>query len=431
MREAIDARVGPTWFTDTEHKVVWEWMVDFWRDYGESPTAKAVKNEFPHYKLIRNEEPVDYWLDLFSSAHRYRMLQEMLLVGIDLLQDERDIQGAANHVSEALVEIAMETSRTKDIEVMSSYEERLELYRQFAETSVDGLRGIPVGFASIDRALGGVEAEQLITMIGLPKGGKSTMLLHAARTAHEFGETPLFIGFEMSNTEQTTRLDAMFAGINSHRLRTGQLTEEEMDLLADSLRKRSDSHPFYMSADISSVLTVSGVRAKISEYQPGIVFIDGVYLMDDERGQEKNSAQALTNITRDLKRLAQVCAVPIVITTQVLEWKYSRKKGLTSGSIGYSSSFVQDSDAIIGVEATKDEAEKLISITEARNAPQAKVLVRWDWETMTFKEYAVTEDGQGVGGEVEFSGYDYMSDLDESPSKEQESPRRRRRRRAS
>jgi hypothetical protein len=63
-----------------------------------------------------------------------------------------------------------------------------------------------------------------------------------------------------------------------------------------------------------------------------------------------------------------------------------KKKGVTAGSVGYSSSFQQDADALIAVENTDDEKIKKIKILLARNHPPCDFYVRWDWETGEFTE---------------------------------------------
>ena len=63
-----------------------------------------------------------------------------------------------------------------------------------------------------------------------------------------------------------------------------------------------------------------------------------------------------------------------------------KKKGITSNSIGYSSSFAQDSNTIIGVEKTDDPNINKLKIVLSRNAPPTETYVQWDWETATFEE---------------------------------------------
>jgi replicative DNA helicase len=190
----------------------------------------------------------------------------------------------------------------------------------------------------------------------------------------------------MSNEEQEERIDSIMAGISHSRLRSGTLTKDEWTKLERSVKEIAALPPMTLSADASYTSTLSGIAAKIDAVQPGIVFVDGVYMMQDEQGQPAGSPQALTNLTRGFKRLAMNRRLPINISTQVLTSKMSKTKGITADSIGYSSSFQQDADNIIGVLPTEDENVQEISIVLSRNCPKLKVYVAWDWETGQFEE---------------------------------------------
>ena len=101
--------------------------------------------------------------------------------------------------------------------------------------------------------------------------------------------------------------------------------------------------------------------------------------------------------------MAQNKQIPIVITTQVLEWKMDKKHGVQAGSIGYSSSFAQDADCMVAVEKTDDPKINFLKIVIARNSPPVGVYVEWDWEHAKFDEldYNPFEDPEGEGD----SGY--------------------------
>jgi replicative DNA helicase len=162
-----------------------------------------------------------------------------------------------------------------------------------------------------------------------------------------------------------------------------------------ALSIRKNMHPFVFSEDTSSLTTVTALAGKVQEYQPDVLFVDGVYLMDDEEGEAKGSPQALTNITRSLKRLAQRFDIPVVATTQVLSWKLGNKKtrAVTADAIGYTSSFAQDADLILGVERNPDmEDQAIIRVVLARTAPTGEVHVKWDWTTMEFEEVSDYDD---------------------------------------
>lgn len=411
LRPVLDAKVTGEFFADDEHREVFSWVLKHWSRYGSVPGTKALKSEFPAYTLVDGKEPYEFYLDELKRRRKYELTFGMLVEASGLIEED-DTEAALDVLASSMLKIHTEVSELRDTNIVDTWEQRLERYDEWREFG-DRLRGIPSGFPTIDRTLRGFQEEQLITFVGVPKAGKSTMLMRMAIAAHEYGKVPLFIGFEMSNEEQEARHDAMIAGISYSKLLEGRLPADQREMLAKALRRRKEMHDFVLSSDIEGA-TVSGIAAKIDQYKPHIVFVDGVYLMDDEEGEEKGSPQALTHITRSLKRLAQRTRTPIVITTQVLLWKLG-KKGLHGGAIGYSSSFLQDSDVLMGVEHTGDEEDpiKKVSVLEARSAPRRSVLISWDWETGSFTEL---DEAASVGE------WGMESDEDEDAFEEDDAP---------
>ena len=118
-------------------------------------------------------------------------------------------------------------------------------------------------------------------------------------------------------------------------------------------------------------------------------------MMEDELGEKKGSAQALTNITRGLKRMSQNFDIPILCTTQVLLWKLNKRKGPDLNSVGYTSSFGQDSDVVISVDKPDEHDPTLqrLKVVAARNAPPLETFVRWDWDLGTFEELESDQAG--------------------------------------
>jgi replicative DNA helicase len=109
--------------------------------------------------------------------------------------------------------------------------------------------------------------------------------------------------------------------------------------------------------------------------------------MIDENDEKPGSPQALTNITRSLKRLAQRTNKPIVISTQVLENKM-RNGQVTTDAIGYSSSFHQDADVIFGLQREDENVDdtRILKVIASRNSGPAEVSMLWDWNTGDFRE---------------------------------------------
>jgi hypothetical protein len=78
--------------------------------------------------------------------------------------------------------------------------------------------------------------------------------------------------------------------------------------------------------------------------------------------------------------------IPIVISTQTLLWKMKGGK-VSADSIGYSSSFFQDSDVILGLEPIEEDDEvRLLKVVQARNCPPTETPITWKWETGCFHD---------------------------------------------
>ena len=377
-----------------EDREVFEFIRAHWAEHGQVPASVTVKYNFPQYEIIRVKEPYEYYLSEVRRRRKYGLLFEAVALGTEALEND-DVEEASSLLAEGLMRAQIEVSELRDTNIIETWERRLTTYRewkQFGRT----LRGIPSGFPTIDDGTRGFQDGQLITFVGAPKAGKSWMMLKMAMAAHDFAKTPLFVGFEMSNEEQEARYDALAAEVSYTRLLKGTFTPEEDEKLERAMRRRKSGDPFIFSADPEGS-TVSAVAAKIEQYDPDIVFIDGVYMMDDEGkdAHPRGTPQALTNITRALKRLAQKRKIPIVISTQVLLWKLNRKTGIDEGAIGYTSSFIQDSDIVLGVETVGDDPNsplKRLKVVLGRTVPKFEVQLHWNWEELRVEEMSYSPE---------------------------------------
>jgi replicative DNA helicase len=389
----LKAGVKAIHFTEEWGKV-WSWVITYWRDHGAVPTPRAVKQEFGDITLIdARNEPFSALVDEVYAAYKHRNLLEAMSQAMPALEG-----GNTTAALEALVQgvhkASADIARLRDVNLIETWEQRVQKYIELQITP-NSLRGIPTGLLGLDRITSGFRPQQLITFVGEAKRGKSLMTLFMANAAHLHGKTPLFVSFEMSAEEQSARYDAIVAKVPYSNILRGSMSPKELEKVTETLKMRRNMHPFIITEDTSSLTTVSSLVAKIKEYSPDILFVDGVYLMDDENGEPKGSPQALTNITRSLKRMAQNEDIPIIGTTQVLSWKLGNKKSrrITADAIGYTSSFAQDSDLVLGVESDPDiENQAIVRVVLARSAPLGEIRINWDWANMDFTELGEDDD---------------------------------------
>ena len=382
----LEAGVNDDWFFVDENRQVWRFLRQHWTKYQEVPTAVTVLDNFPTYRLLAVDDALDYLVDQLVE---YRKRQHAITV----VQDASEAIANGDHnvaiavLSQGVAKLLDEgITSSGDIDLTDNATKRFEEYNNI-KTRPNGLLGFATGFKTIDEATAGLQPGQLVTIIAPPKTGKSVLAMQMAVNVHRDGFVPMFQSFEMTNMEQQQRHDSMRARIAHSRLIRGALTKVEEERYIKELETMESMHKFYLTDSVSA-MTVTGLAAKIDKIRPDIVFVDGVYLMTDEVTGESNSPQALTNITRNLKHLAMAKKLPIVISTQVLLWKM-KKRQVSADAIGYSSSFYQDSDVILGLQKQDedDDTSRELRIVASRNCGPATSDLLWDWEEGKFEEY--------------------------------------------
>lgn len=378
----IEAGVKDDWFVDDDLRRVWKFAREHFTTYSEVPTHATVRSNFPNFKALNVGDTIDYLIDQMVQFRRQKLTLAGAAEVIDALQSNNH-EAALLEMSKT-VQVVNEQGvvGTTHVDLTTDPDARFAAY-QNVQNSV--FLGIPTGFEKIDEATAGLQGGQLVTVIAPPKTGKSQIILQMALNTHLQGKVPMFQSFEMNNQEQSQRHDSMRAHVSHARMRRGALNSAEETRYLDMLADMKTTHPFHL-VDAVNGLTIDTLVAKAEQLKPDILFVDGVYLMLDQVTGEANTPQALTNITRGLKRVAQRLDIPVVISTQTLLWKMKGGK-VSADSIGYSSSFFQDSDVILGLEPIEEEENlRLLKIVQSRNCPPSETSITWSWETGCFHD---------------------------------------------
>ena len=408
----VRERITAEFFPDEKYQRIYQYLLTHWNKYGVAPDLSVASRGFPSQRWDDPGQTLPYFIEELRRRRKSVLLLDTLNDAASVIQDPDNPEATdivIGLLQGALHQVRYETSTIKDEDVTKQAQAMNLLLGQRMEDP-GHLRGYATGFKGIDLVTGGLQNEQLVTIVGTPKTGKSSALLFMALAVHRQGAVPLFVSFEMSFQEQMDRLASLLSGVSLTRIMNGQLTEGERKKVVRAIQIREAMKPFIISTDIMSATTVSGVQMKIQQYQPDAVFIDGTYLMDPETPSfDKGSPQALTEITRGLKRLAQTQEVPIANTTQAL---LSRaKKGLSLYSIGYTSSFAQDSDLVLGTERpNEDEKMARFHVIASRSGPRAETWIAWDWDHGHVQEVDPSKVQQSQGAATSSA---YQGSIDE------------------
>lgn len=264
-------------------------------------------------------------------------------------------------------------------DVLETTFERIEqLYN-----SDGSITGVATGYAELDRMTSGFQKSDLIIVAARPSVGKTAFALNVAQNvAVRSGLPAAIFSLEMSKDQLVQRMLCAEAYIDGHKLRNGNLDDDDWPKLSMGVSTLSNS-PIYI--DDSPGITVSEMRNKLRrlklEHGLGFVVIDYLQLIHGRRSSGENRQQEISEISRSLKQLARELEVPIVALAQLsrsVEQRQDKRPMLSD--IRESGSIEQDADIVAFLyrddyydpESDRQNIIEII-IAKQRNGPTGKI----------------------------------------------------------
>jgi replicative DNA helicase len=316
-----------------------------------------------------------------NAAVRRRLLNAASRIAQVAYQEKEDVNQSVDQAEQALFSVS-ERRITRELtpiqDVVRSYYDRIEyLYAHQGEPL-----GVPTGFIDIDRLLGGFQRSDFIIIAARPSVGKTSLCLSMARNAARYGKHVAIFSLEMSAEQIVQRIVSAETGIDTQRLRLGDLRgQEEWSLFTQAVAKIHDL-PVYI--DDTPSISVTQMRTKARrlhmENKIDLIFVDYLQLMTAE-GRSENRVQEVSYISRALKGLARELDVPVVSASQLsraVEQRTDKRPMLSD--LRESGSLEQDADVVMFIyrdemyhpdTEMKNIAEVLVS--KHRNGPTGVV----------------------------------------------------------
>jgi len=246
--------------------------------------------------------------------------------------------------------------------------------------------GIPSGFRDLDGKTAGFQRSDMIVVAARPGMGKTALCLNVALNAALRSRIPVAIfSLEMSRQQLALRMICSEARVEFQRLRTGYLTQDEINRIVAAVGRLSEA-PIY--TDDSGALSALELRAKARRLKKdkdiGMVIVDYLQLMRGSatRGNLESRVQEISEISRSLKALAKELEIPVIAISQLNRGVESRTdKRPQMADLRESGAIEQDSDLILFIyreemynredEEVKGKAEVIIG--KQRNGPMGVV----------------------------------------------------------
>lgn len=316
-----------------------------------------------------------------QTGVRRRLLEAANQIAKLAYREELGIEAVMDEAEKSVFGVS-ERRLTRDLQpiqqVLSEYYDRIDDLSHRDEEAF----GVPTGFIDLDRLLGGLQPSDLIIVAGRPGMGKTAFMLTAAKHAAQIHKKHVAIfSLEMSNEQLVQRLISQETGIDSHRLRTGRLQEDEWPLFTHAIEVLSDTRIFL---DDTPSLTPLQMRTKCRrlhmEYRLDLVILDYLQLMSSGTRAE-NRVQEVSFISRNLKILARELNVPVLAAAQLsraIEQRADKDPQLSD--LRESGSLEQDADIVIFIHRPevyeKDTLKQNIAqikVAKHRNGPTGMV----------------------------------------------------------
>ena len=235
-------------------------------------------------------------------------------------------------------------SSIKDI-LISTFDELEKLYNQKGRIS-----GITTGFSGIDRMTSGLHNSDLIILAARPAMGKSAFAINIATSVAKSNIPVAIFNLEMSKEQVVNRILSSEAMVDSNKLRTGQLDDNDWMKLASTSGILSDT-PIYI--DDTPGISIMEIRTKCRklkmEKEIGLVVIDYLQLITASGKKNSSREQEISEISRSLKILAKELNIPVIALSQLsrsAEKRQDDKRPMLS-DLRESGAIEQDADIVM------------------------------------------------------------------------------------
>ena len=235
-------------------------------------------------------------------------------------------------------------SSIKDI-LVSTFDELEKLYNQKGKIS-----GITTGFSGIDRMTSGLHNSDLLILAARPAMGKSAFAINIATNVAKSGIPVAIFNLEMSKEQVGSRILASEAMVDSNKLRSGQLDDNDWMKLASASGILSET-PIYI--DDTPGISIMEIRTKCRklhmEKNIGLVVIDYLQLITASGKKNASREQEISEISRSLKILAKELKIPVIALSQLsrsAEKRQDEKRPMLS-DLRESGAIEQDADIVL------------------------------------------------------------------------------------
>ena len=410
--------LSPDDFYRTEHNLIFAAMISLF-DRAEPQDLVTVTNVLkdgnnldkiggPAYlATLTDIVPVAANIGYYGKIVREKAILRKLIststeIASRCYEQQDDVDALLDETEQNIFEISSAKSNQSYYPISSVINDSFKMVEKLSERK-ELITGVPSGYSDFDKMTAGLQPSDLIIIAGRPSMGKTAIAMNIVQNAAMLGKVPVGVfSLEMSKEQLGMRMLCSISRVNSQRLRTGQVRDNDWPHLARAHGMLSES-PIYI--DDTPSISILELRAKSrrlkTEHDIGMIVIDYLQLMRG-RGSAERREQEISEISRSLKAMAKELHIPVIALSQLnrsLENRPNKRPQLSD--LRESGAIEQDADLICFIyrdevyNKAEDNPHKGIAeliIGKQRNGPTGTVHLAFldsitTFETLTRHDY--------------------------------------------
>jgi len=262
--------------------------------------------------------------------------------------EDTPLEDLLDKAEQTIFEVSQKNLKQNFIPISSVLAESFDRINDL-NSNAGKLRGVSSGFRDLDNMLAGFQNSDLIIIAARPSMGKTTLVMNIAHHVAAREGIPVgFFSLEVSKEQLIDQLLAIESGVDSWKLRTGDLDDDDFVKINQAMAELSEA-PIYI--DDSATTNVMEMRTKArrlqAEHGLGLVIIDYLQLISGSARSTDGRQQEVSEISRNLKGLARELGVPVIALSQLSRAVESRTPPTPQLSdLRDSGSIEQDADVV-------------------------------------------------------------------------------------
>lgn len=350
-------------FYRRSHQLIFETMLNL-NNRSEAIDVITVKDQLENQKLVEDVGGLSYLSELALAVptaanivyyakivEQKALLRNLIQTATDIVsqgfEQGEEVESILDEAERRILEVSEKRNRSGFLSISEVLNTTFAEIDRLSQQEED-ITGIPTGYHALDKMTAGLQPEELIILAARPAVGKTAFALNIAQNiGTKTDHSVAIFSLEMGASSLVNRMLCAEGTIEASHLRTGQLNEEEWQNLIMAMGSLSKANIYI---DDTPGIKISEIRAKCRKLHQergdlGLILIDYLQLIEGT-GQE-NRQQEVSEISRQLKKLAKELKVPVIALSQLSRGVEQRQdKRPVLSDIRESGSIEQDADIV-------------------------------------------------------------------------------------